>query len=195
MISTNSWSLSSIRNSSSDNQPSCGGNGGRRISVARCPIGFLRPVGRRIAPADSHRCFYLHQTDPPAPSSDLPSAPKRNPGARRSTVSLMDQYLMTSQHKSKVTLNTLACVSYLVLNSPAALFCWVLMDRRSWGGGSWCVPSADQVWVFHLCWLEVFGPGTRTLCQQLPLSSACHQRCRWESGGQQSQDRANEVTT
>ncbi len=67
------------RKSSNDKLPSCGGNGGHRISVVHCPIGFLHPAAHRIAAADSHRCFFLLQMDPPVPSSDLTSAPKKSP--------------------------------------------------------------------------------------------------------------------
>lgn len=59
--------------------PSCGGNGGHRISVVRCPIGFLRPAAHRSAAADSHMCFSLFQMFPPALSSDLTSAPTKSP--------------------------------------------------------------------------------------------------------------------
>lgn len=64
-------------------RPSGGGNGGRRISVVHCLVGFLHPVAHRIAPAGSHRYSFLLQMDPPELSSDLTSAPKKSPEARR----------------------------------------------------------------------------------------------------------------
>lgn len=60
-------------------KPSGGGNGGRRTSVVRRPIGSLPPAPRKVAPADSHRWSFLLQMDPQGPSSDLISALKKSP--------------------------------------------------------------------------------------------------------------------
>lgn len=62
-----------------DESPSCGGNSDHNILVVFHPAGFLPPGARRIAPADSHRYFFLLQTDPPVLLSDQASAPRKSP--------------------------------------------------------------------------------------------------------------------
>lgn len=138
MVSTN------LENSD-DKLPSCGGNGGHRISVVCCPIGSLHPAAHRIAAANLHRCFFLLQMDPQVPSSDRTSAPKKSPEARgyncwNNSSTAISDIKIYQRYWLKLSFASLMCM-WLTNNtslslpaaetSPAALFSQGTRDRRS----------------------------------------------------------------